>query len=131
MTIEGDADHFGGLLGLEHRPSAPDTASIEIALRPHHANRFGTVHGGVVMALMDAAGLWAGASAARTPPRASTVSVTCNFVRAVRVDEAARLVAQARIVKRGRSLYFSSIEILAGPQGPVIASGQGIYAVAA
>lgn len=131
MTAAGGADHFGGLLGLDHRPSAPETSRIEIVLKSHHANRFGTVHGGVVMALMDAAGLWAVATPERTPPRASTVSVTCNFVRGVRVDECDRLVALARIVKQGRSIYFSTIEIHAGEGGPVIASGQGIYALAA
>lgn len=124
-----EADHFGDILGFEHLPSEPGTAIIEVPLRPRLRNRYGTVHGGVVMALMDAAGLWAGAPEDGAHPRSATVSVNCNFLRAARVEGDARLRASARVVKRGRSLYFSSIDITIGADGPLIASGQGVYSL--
>lgn len=125
-----EASHFGELLGLEHRACPPGTAIVELPLSPALCNRFGTVHGGVVLALMDVAGLWAGATTEGAPPHAATVSLTCNFLRSARLAGEQRLHAVARVKKRGRSLIFAEIDIHLGADGPVLASGQGVYSVA-
>lgn len=124
-----EAGHFGDVIGLEHKPAPEGMAVIDIPLNKRLCNRRGTIHGGVIMALMDAAGLWADASV-NSPPRAATVSVTCNFLRGAQLEDVDILRATAQVIKRGRALYFSSISVHAGIDGPVIASGQGIYSYA-
>ena len=37
--------------------------------------------------------------------------------------------ATIRVVKRGRTMYFSSIDVTAEPAGRLIASAQGVYGV--
>jgi uncharacterized protein (TIGR00369 family) len=121
--------HFADVIGLEHREAPEGTAVIEMPIKAHLLNRFGTVHGGVVMALIDAAGLWAGAPKKGVPAPTSTVSLNCNFLRAARFENG-RLHASAEVTKRGRALYFASITVRSGSNGPMIASGQGVYSTA-
>jgi uncharacterized protein (TIGR00369 family) len=127
LTDRDETGHFGEVIGIEHKPAPEDMAVLEIPLGTRLCNRNGTIHGGVIMTLMDAAGLWAGAPADGSPPRAATVSVTCNFLRGAQLKDVDTLRATAHVVKRGRALYFSSISVQAGADGPIIASGQGIY----
>lgn len=123
--------HFGDIVGIKHLEAGPGTAAVELRVQPQLCNRHGSVHGGVMMTLMDVAGLWAGAPGDGTPPRAATVSLTCNFLRAAPAGTEGVLRAEAEVVKRGRFLYFSTIRLLAGAEGALLASGQGIYSVPA
>lgn len=125
------APHFGAVLGFEHRESQEDTAVIELTVRPEHCNVHGSVHGGVVMSLVDAAGLWAAAPKDGSVPRAATASLNCNFLRGARLGQIMSLRAESHVTKRGSSMYFSSISVYAFPGGALIASGQGVYSVAA
>jgi uncharacterized protein (TIGR00369 family) len=72
-------------------------------------HRSGIMHGGVVMALMDAAGLWADTSPGGRARGASCVSLSCNTMRDLRADSERVLRAEANVVKRGRSLHFTNI----------------------
>lgn len=125
-----EGTHFGAMLGFEHVESAEDTAVFELKLRPEHCNLHGRVHGGVLMSLLDAAGLWAGAYRNGTLSKASTAALNCNFLRGVRLGEIGSLRATGEVTKRGKSMYFSSIWVRTWPNGDLIASGQGVYSVA-
>ncbi len=135
MAIEVDQDlaptdanaNFGELLGFEYTELAPDRAVLSVPLRPALCNRFGGVHGGVIMSLLDTAGLWAGKAAQAPLPEAVTAALNCNFLRAARLADTTALRAEARVIKRGRSMYFSQIEVIAEPSGSVLASAQGVY----
>ncbi|MEB2317447.1 MAG: PaaI family thioesterase [Pseudomonadota bacterium] len=132
LALQGDciqASHFGDVIGLEHLEAPEGSAIIELSIKPHLCNRYGTIHGGVIMSLIDAAGLWAGVPKAGLPSRTATVSLNCDFMRAAHFDSARTLRASADVIKRGRSLYFSSIIVRANRDGPIIASGQGVYAI--
>ncbi len=123
------ASHFGDVIGLKHLEAPEGSAIVELSIKPHLCNRYGTIHGGVIMSLIDAAGLWAGVPKAGVPSRTATVSLNCDFMRAAHFDSARTLRASADVIKRGRSLYFSSIIVRVSSDGPVIASGQGVYAI--
>ncbi|TQF27677.1 hypothetical protein UNPF46_30315 [Bradyrhizobium sp. UNPF46] len=102
-------------------------ASFEIEIGPEHLNRHGTVHGGVLMAMLDTAGLWAVSDPAEdVPPRAVTVSLNCSFVGRSAAGDF-RILATGRISKRGRRTYFSSIVAESLPSGELVATAQGIY----
>jgi uncharacterized protein (TIGR00369 family) len=102
-------------------------ASFEIKIGPEHLNRHGTVHGGVLMAILDTAGLWAISDPdGDVPPNAVTVSLNCSFVgRSEAGDSTIR--ATGRISKQGRRTYFSSIVAESHPSGQLVATAQGIY----
>lgn len=118
--------HFGDLIGLVHLPAPDDHALIEIAVEPALCNRQGVVHGGVLLTLMDVAGLWAGTPRHATP-RAATVSLNAQFLHAAKWQENMRLQGRAEVVRKSRSLYFSSMTVFASDGGPAIASAQGVY----
>lgn len=118
------AAHFGELLGIEHLAAPDGVALLELALQPRLCNRFGTVHGGVLMSLMDTAGLWACASPGATP-QATTVSLSCSFLAPATLAATPRLTARAEVVKRGRSMVFCSIVVTAA--GRPLAMAQGSF----
>jgi uncharacterized protein (TIGR00369 family) len=118
--------HFGELIGLTHLSAPADQSLLEIELLPQLCNRQGMVHGGVLLTLMDVAGLWAGVPAG-TQPRAATVSLNGQFLNAARREEGLRLQAHGQVVRRSRTLYFATVSVFASNGGPQIASGQGVY----
>jgi uncharacterized protein (TIGR00369 family) len=117
---------FGTLVGYRIETPAPGTAVLELALQPHHRNRLGTVHGGVIMTMLDAAGMWA-CSEEGQPPGCPTVSINCSFIRAVKPSQVGILRARAELVRKGRRMYFVNITALADDD--VVATAQGVYAV--
>lgn len=126
--------HFGEMLGLRLVERAGGRAVFELDLRDEHCNLNGSVHGGVVMAMLDATGLWADASASGDPaetPRGATVALNCNFLRAARLADTRLLRASAEVTRRGRSMYFSSIAVHALPGEHLLATGQGVYSAPA
>ena len=73
-------------------------------------NGSGRVHGGAITALIDnaaTAAAWAHAGLGKNA-RGTTVSLTCNFLDA---GKAADLIADARVVRRGRSMVFIEIDV--------------------
>jgi uncharacterized protein (TIGR00369 family) len=102
-------------------------ACFEIEIGPEHLNRHGSVHGGVLMAMLDTAGLWTISDPDdEAAPKAVTVSLNCSFVgRSEAGDSSIR--ATGRISKQGRRTYFASIVAESQPSGQLVATGQGVY----
>lgn len=120
--------NFGKLLGMRLVERAEGMAVFELELRAEHCNVHGGVHGGVVMAMLDASGLWSGPSEdAAAPPRAATAALNCNFLRAARLAETSLLRATAQVTRQGRSMYFASITLHARPGEHLLATAQGVY----
>ena len=116
---------FGASMGYRLAESADGLAVVELKILQRHRNRWGTVHGGVILTLMDAAGLWSGAYRDGLMLAASSVSVTCNFVRAATGD---RLRAHAQVSKLGRAFYFSDLRVTSVPDDTLVATGTGVFA---
>lgn len=73
-------------------------------------NGTGRVHGGAITALIDnaaTAAAWAH-SGLSEDARGTTISLTCNFLDA---GKTADLIADARVVRRGRSMVFVEIDV--------------------
>lgn len=117
---------FGTLVGFRVHTPSPGIAVLDLPLRPYHRNRLGTVHGGVIMTLLDTAGMWACSEEGQLPG-CPTVSINCSFVRAVAPSKVASLNARAEVVRRGRRMHFVNITAFAGSD--VVATAQGVYAV--
>ncbi len=119
--------HFGMILGFVHDEAPNERAVIRLDLHRGHCNVRGMVHGGVLMSLMDAAGLWAGVQKGDAMPSVATMGLNCSFLRGARFGEVTSLRAEASVTKRGRSIHFASIAVYSMPENIVVATGQGIY----
>jgi uncharacterized protein (TIGR00369 family) len=113
---------FLDLLGATDGEVGPGWARVVLELRPELTNMHGTVHGGVLMALLDTA--MARAAMARQGFRLSVVSmgVTANFLR----PGIGRLATEARAIGGGRSTCFCEAEVL-DADGQVVAKGIGTF----
>jgi len=96
-------------LGIRLVAWAEDYCKAEMPLDPAYANRHGMPHGGLLMTLMDSVGGYCGCWCPYPGRvrRAMTLSMTTNFLG---VAEGG-LVAEARRVGGGRSLFFSEMTV--------------------
>ncbi len=126
LLPEGDPNRFEAVMGFDLAVWEPGFAQFRVKLGPQHKNRQGAVHGGVLAALIDAAGMFAGNTDPETKERvrAVTVSMACNYVGAAKGDE---LVCEGRVLKAGRSTFFAEARLTDGDAGPLLATGQGAY----
>lgn len=114
-------DHLGFQL-LEWRK---DFARMAIVLQPHHQNRHGIPHGGVILAMIDetgaAAGNFGGPDGAVR--RSVTVDLNAHFTGRA---SGGQIIATSRIASQGRSLFFASTEIH-DAAGTLIAFGSSTH----
>jgi uncharacterized protein (TIGR00369 family) len=83
------------------------SARLSLPVEPHLTNSMGTVHGGVIMSLLDIALC----TAARTLHPGSIGAITIDMSTSF-IDGAtgARLMAEARVLKDGRTMSFVEAE---------------------
>jgi uncharacterized protein (TIGR00369 family) len=96
------------LIGFEAKETADGRAIVTLAAGPQHANPMGTLHGGILCDIADAAMGMAFASTLAPEETFTTVELKINFFRPV---WEANLKAEGRVVRRGRSLGYVECEI--------------------
>ncbi len=87
-----------------------------------HRNRGDYIHGGVVMSLMDIAGIMAGVDG--EDRQAVTVNLNTNFL-ATAMGETVH--AEGRVTRKGRSMFFCDCRVVDAASGKLYATGQGVY----
>lgn len=96
------------LLGFEQAETAPGTGVVTFQAEPRHNNTLGTLHGGVLCDIADAAMGHAFRASLAPGESFTTVELKINFLRPVRLD---RLRASARMLKQGRTLGYLECDI--------------------
>jgi uncharacterized protein (TIGR00369 family) len=96
------------LIGFEAKDINDGRATVVLAAGPQHANPMGTLHGGILCDIADAAMGMAFASTLAPEESFTTVELKINFFRPV---WEACLKAEGRVVRRGRSLGYLECEI--------------------
>jgi uncharacterized protein (TIGR00369 family) len=96
------------LIGFEAKDIADGKATVTLTTGPQHANPMGTLHGGILCDIADAAMGMAFASTLATDESFTTVELKINFFRPV---WEARLKAEGHVVRRGRHLGYVECEI--------------------
>src|SRR6266403_2005006 len=91
------------LIGFEVKEIADGKATIVLAAGPQHANPMGTLHGGILCDIADAAMGIAFASTLAQEESFTTVELKINFFRPV---WQARLKAEGKVVRRGRTIGY-------------------------
>ena len=79
------------------------TARLSLPVERHLTNSLGTVHGGVIMSLLDVALCTAARTLHPESVGVITINLSTSFIGA---GNGAKLYAEARVLKDGRSLSF-------------------------
>src|SRR5499425_1618124 len=96
------------LIGFEAREIADGRATVVLAAGLRHANPMGTLHGGILCDIADAAMGMAFASTLAPEESFTAVELKINFFRPV---WEARLTAEGRVVQHGRTMGYVECEI--------------------
>jgi len=94
---------FVAHLGLATDALGEGTARLSLALEPHMSNSFGTAHGGVIMTLLDVALCTAARTLHPDSAGVMTIDMSTSFIGG---GSGPRLLAEARVLKNGRSIIF-------------------------
>jgi uncharacterized protein (TIGR00369 family) len=100
---------IGKLLGLRLASSQPDHAQVELDVDRRFANPMGTLHGGVLCDLADAAMGTAFAAGLAEGESFTTLELKINFLRPVWHGT---LRAQAHVVQRGRTVGLVECDVV-------------------
>jgi uncharacterized protein (TIGR00369 family) len=96
------------LIGFEAKEIADGHAVVTLAAGPRHANPMGTLHGGILCDIADAAMGMAFASTLAPGESFTTIELKINFFRPV---WEARLRAEGKVVRRGSTIGYTECEI--------------------
>ena len=96
------------LIGFRLTAVEPGRAVFELDAGPQHANPMGTLHGGVLCDIADAAMGIAYASTLGDGESFTTLELKINFLRPFRTG---RLTATARMVKAGRTIGLAECDV--------------------
>lgn len=125
MPQDHELSPFGERLGYEMLEHREGFCRMALDAQDWQANRAGMVHGGVIAALIDSCGGYAGAYC--TVPgnirRAVTVTMTIHYARPAPFG---RLTATGKLKGGGRQIFFTTTDVH-DPEGRLIAFGEGTY----
>jgi uncharacterized protein (TIGR00369 family) len=97
------------LIGFNLLSTAPDKAVFDLQAGPQHANPMGTLHGGILCDLADAAMGIAYVTGLEDGESFTTLELKINFLKPV---WNAHLRAEARVVKRGRTVGLVECDVV-------------------
>jgi uncharacterized protein (TIGR00369 family) len=112
-----EAPPVARLVGLERVSVEPGEAVFELAVEERHANPMGTVHGGILCDLADAAMGVAFASLMEVGETYTTLELKINYLKPV---WRARLKATGRVIRRGKTVGLVACEVTDG-EGALVA----------
>jgi len=98
----------GHLIGFETSEAAEGRAVVTLTAGAHHTNPMGTLHGGILCDIADAAMGIAFASTLATDESFTTIELKINFFRPV---WKALLKAEGKVVRRGTTVGYVECEI--------------------
>jgi len=97
-----------GLIGITMASAEPGRVVMEMEVGPQHANPMGTLHGGILCDLADAAMGMAYASSLDEGETFTTLELKINFLKPV---WSGRLTATGRLVKGGRTVGLVECDV--------------------
>ena len=111
MAVRGEVPPppIARLIGFTLTEVEPGRAVVELEVGPQHANPMGTLHGGVLCDIADAAMGMAYAATLGEGVSFTTLELKINFLKPVR---AGKLVATGRVIKGGRTVGLVECDIV-------------------
>jgi len=114
-----------GYLGMELSGAEAGTGTATLTIGEQHVNPNGVAHGAVLFALVDTAMGKATTSVLDDGLYCASVEVSLRFIRPASTGE---LIADASVVKRGRSIVHLDARIH-DTDGRLVATSSGTFAV--
>jgi uncharacterized protein (TIGR00369 family) len=104
---------FSRLLGLQVEELADDYCRVRLPFREEVVTVGDLVHGGAIASILDAAATAAAWSTVEdvTRARGTTIGFSINYLQGAR---SADVVAEARVIKRGRSIIYIEVTVTDG-----------------
>ena len=99
---------YGAFIGISIDDFSEGKVTCSVALRDHHLNNGGRVHGGVLTSLADTA---AGAAVRTVRPEGKLTATTDLSISFIRPPVGNQLVAVAEVLHAGKRLFRVEIEI--------------------
>lgn len=96
------------LVGFQLTAIEEGRALVELQAGPQHANPMGTLHGGILCDITDAAMGLAFASGLAEGESFTTIELTINYLKPI---WSAKLRAEGRVVKRGRTVGLVECDV--------------------
>lgn len=118
------ADSFHNVLDYDVLEQSDGFVKLAMTGHDRHRNRGDYIHGGVLMALMDIAGIMAGGRASGETRKSVTVNLNCNFLSAAFAE---KVFAEGKIVRKGRSMFFADCRVVDAESGKLLSTASGIY----
>jgi uncharacterized protein (TIGR00369 family) len=109
---------FAGSLGITIRDVAHDRAVLVLPFHPDHMNAGGVLSGGASASLATMAGTlaaWTGVDL-DTEPQLSCVDLSVQYLAAASEEN---VLAEARVLRRGRDLIFLDVAVRSGTGTPI------------
>jgi uncharacterized protein (TIGR00369 family) len=97
------------LIGFEVHSAAGGESELSLEVEERHSNPMGTVHGGILCDLADAAMGTAYFSTLEEGESFTTLELKINFLRPFWTG---RIVARGRVVSRGRTVGLAECDVL-------------------
>ena len=124
--MPGDDDSpFLRFIGIEEGLSENGVGSVSLAVRPHHLQGAGQVHGGLMAVLVDTAFFRAVRSILSPSQRTTTIELKVNFLESA---DSGRLTATAKIISNTNRLTVADVEITS-EDGRLVAQGLGTFLI--
>src|ERR1700739_1098126 len=108
MEIGRKAMPVGKLIGFELAEAGDGRSVVTLETGPQHSNPMGTLHGGILCDIADAAMGIAFNSTLSLTESFTTVELKINFFRPV---WKARLRAEGKVVRRGKTVGYIECEV--------------------
>jgi len=99
---------FARLIGFRLTAVAEGRATVVLEAGPQHANPMGTLHGGILCDVADAAMGIAYASTLEDDESFTTLELKINFLKPVWNS---KLTAEGKVVKRGRTIGLTECDV--------------------
>ena len=114
---------YAQLLGIELDKVIPGEAILTLVVRPELTQNHGVVHGGAIASLLDTATAFAILTLLEPEERVTTVDLAISYLRPA---VAGKLIASARVLRKGRRLIATTAEV-ADESGTLVATALSTY----
>ena len=115
-------DGFNVTCGFRLVTHGGGRATVELDVTPAVVNVNGALHGGATAALVDNAGTWAIMSADRQGRPGVTTDLNVTYL--APAPGGTTVVAEATVLKAGKTLAFVTVEVRRAADGVLVAQGR-------
>ena len=122
----GDDSHYHEMLGYKMTEWRDGFVRLEMEVQPRHRQRGTHTHGGILMGLLDIAGILSNLYGKRGKVETLTLSLSTNFLAAVHSE---KLAAIGELTKAGNSVYFANSKVFDIASETILATAQGTFRI--